>query len=179
MFEPQKAKFKNSMGTHLLKPIFYELDEAGRPNAQYTLKTYDSTFEGVFYPSLRRLYVELEDPTEYLFAQTYLDGWDHWKKLSSASFFQDHLREWREELDVRLRAKALVRIRKRAEESSKDGLSADKILLQGGWKLPEEKSTVGRPTKEKIKEEADKLFKERTIYDEDFDRIIGSPAGVQ
>ena len=172
MFEPIKSKFKNSMGVHLLKPIFYELDEAGRPNAQYTLKTYDSTFEGVFYPSLRRLYVNLEDPTEYLFAETYLDGWDHWKKLSSASFFKEYLSEMREELDVRLRAKALVRIRARAEGNSKDGLSADKILLQGGWKTPEEKSSVGRPTKEKIKEEADKLFKERTVFDEDFERIM-------
>lgn len=171
-FEPDKKKFKNNSGTHLLKPIFYELDEIGRPNAQYSLKTYDSEFEGRLYPSLRRLYVELEDPTEYLFAETYLDGWDHWKKLSSASFFQDYLRDWREELDVRLRAKALVRIRKRAEESSKDGLSADKILLSGGWKTEENK--VGRPTKEKIKQEAERLSKERTVFDEDFERIMGS-----
>lgn len=171
MFTPQKERFKNSMGVHLLKPIFYELDEAGRPNAQYTIKTYDSIFEGVTYPSLRRLYVELEDPTEYLFAETYLDGWDHWKKLSSASFFQSYLQEWREELDVRLKAKALVRIRKRAEESSRDGLAADKILLTGGWKSPE-KDKVGRPTKQKIQEEADRLVKEQTVFDEDFARIM-------
>lgn len=171
MFEPRKEKFKNASGTHLLKPIFYELDDPGRPNAQYSLKPYDSTFEGILYPSLRRLYIEFEDPTEYLFAETYLDGWTHWKKLSSASFFQEYLREWREELDVRLRAKALVRIRKRAEESSKDGLQADKLLLSGGWKS--EESKVGRPTKEKISQEAEKLMKERTIFDEDHERIFG------
>lgn len=175
MFSPIKSKFKNSSGTHLLKPIFYELDEQGRPNAQYSLKTYDSEFEGVIYPSLRKLYVELEDPTEYLFAETYLDGWDHWKKLSSASFFQEYLTEWREELDVRLRAKALVRIRRRAEESTKDGLQADKVLLQGGWKT--EKEPVGRPTKEKIKQEAEKLVHERTIFDDDFERIMGTVGG--
>lgn len=176
-FSPDKKKFKNNSGTHLLKPIFYELDEQGRPNAQYSLKPHDSTFEGVVYPSLRRLYVELEDPTEYLFAETYLDGWSHWKKLSAASFFQEYLTEMREELDVRLRAKALVRIRRRAEESSKDGLSADKILLSGGWKAGESK--VGRPTKEKIKQEAERLTKERTVFDEDFDRIMGSSGVFQ
>lgn len=172
-FTPNYSRFKNASGTHLLKPIFYELDEAGRPNAQYTLKPYDSTFEGTLYPSLRKLYVELEDPTEYLFAQTYLDGWDHWKKLSSASFFQEYIKEWREELEVRLRAKALVRIKRRAEENSKDGLSADKILLSGGWKPNEEKASVGRPTKEKIKAAAEQLFQEKTVYDEDHERIFG------
>lgn len=170
---PIKSKFKNSQGVHLLKTIFYELDDSGRPNAQYTLKPYDSEFGGVLYPSLRRLYVELEDPTEYLFAETYLDGWTHWKKVSSASFFQEYLKDWREELEIRLRAKALVRIKGRAEQvGSKDGLAADKILLSGGWR-PNDKSDVGRPTKEKIQEEADKLFKERTIFDEDHERIFG------
>lgn len=171
-FSPDKSKFKNSSGTHLLKPIFYELDEQGRPNAQFSLKPHDSTFEGVVYPSLRRLYVELEDPTEYLFSETYLDGWTHWKKLSSASFFQEHLTEWREELDIRLRAKSLVRIKARAEGNQKDSLTADKILLSGGWKT--EESKVGRPTKEKIQNEAEKLIRERTVFDEDYDRILGS-----
>lgn len=168
-----KRKFKNSSGTHLLKTIFYELDEQGRPNAQYTLKPYDSEFEGVEYPSLRKLFVELEDPTEYIFAETYLDGWTHWKKLSSASFFKEHLAEWREELDVRLRAKALVRIKQRAEANTKDSLQADKLLLSGGWK-PSEDNKVGRPTKEKIQIEANKLFQERTVFDEDYERILGT-----
>lgn len=174
MFEPDKRKFKNNSGAHLLKPIFYELDFEGRPNAQYTLKTYDSEFEGKLYPSLRRLYVELEDPTEYLFSCTYLDGWDHWKKLSQASFFQPYLAEWREELEIRLKAKALVRIKSTAESRTKDSLAADKILLSGGWKESEKKSGAGRPTKEKIQEEANKLFKEQSVFDEDYNRIMGS-----
>lgn len=178
MFSPDRSKFKNASGTHLLKPIFYELDDAGRPNAQYSLKTYDASFEGVLYPSLRRLYVELEDPTEYLFAETYLDGWDHWKKLSSASFFQDYLKEWREELEIRLKAKALLRIKLKAEGNSKDALSADKILLSGGWK-PSEGNSVGRPTKEKIKAEADKLFQEKTVFDEDHERLFGGMSEVR
>lgn len=174
MFVPDRTKFKNASGTHFLKPIFYELDEVSRPNAQYSLKSYDHTVRGKVYPSLRRLFVETEDPTEFLFAEAYLDGWDHWKKLSTASFFQEYVQDWREELEVRLRAKALLRIRVRAEsEGAKDGLAADKILLSGGWK-PVERSSVGRPTKEKIKQEADKLFQERSVFDEDYERIINS-----
>lgn len=167
-------RFKNSFGVHLLKPIFYELDETDRPNAIYTLKDYDSEFEGKLYPSLRRLYVEAEDPTEYNFSCQYLDGWTHWKKLSSASFFKEYLGEWREELEVRLRAKGLVGIRQVASVPGKEAFQAQKYLAQAGWKLPDEKSSVGRPTKEKVAQEAEKLFKQRTEFDDDFDRIINN-----
>jgi hypothetical protein len=60
----------------------------------------------------------------------------------------------------------------RATGTGKDAQSADRILLSGGWKTPTEKSNVGRPTKEKIKEEADRLFKEQSVFDEDFERIM-------
>ncbi len=164
-------KFKNEIGAHILKPIFFEHDNSDHIYSVFTLKDQDHTWKGVVYPSLRKLYVEMEDPTEYEFALQYLDGWIHWKKLSGASFFQEHLKEWREELEVRMRAKALNRMKVRAVSDSKDSFAADKILLAGGWKTPEEKSAVGRPTKDKIKQEAEKLFQERTEFDEDYDRL--------
>lgn len=167
-------RFKSAIGQHLLKPIFFELDESGRPNAVYSLKDYDCTFEGVFYPSLRKLYVEAEDPTEYNFASQYLDGWVHWKKLSNASFFLSTLAEWREELEVRLRAKGVAALRQTASVPGKEAFQAQKYLAQAGWKLPEEKTAVGRPTKERVLYEADKLFKEKTDYDLDHERIFNN-----
>lgn len=164
-------KFKNAIGAHLLKPIFFEYDNSDHLYSVYTLKDYDHTVDGVTYPSLRKLYVEMEDPTEYEFAVKHLDGWVHWKKLTESSFFQSYLKEWREELEVRMRAKALNRIKARAVEDGKDSFAADKILLAGGWKASEEKSKVGRPTKDKIKEEANKLFMESNEFDEDFKRL--------
>lgn len=171
--ERSSNRFKNAVGAHLLKPIFFELDDAEHSQSIYTLKEYDHEYNGRSYPSLRKLYVEAEDPTEYLFATEYLDGWVHWKKLSTAVFFQPYLKEWREELEVRLRAKALARMKVRAAGNEKDSLQADKILLSAGWKTPEEKTQVGRPSKAKIQEEADKLFKEKSVFDEDFERILG------
>jgi hypothetical protein len=165
-------KFKNGSGAHLLKPIFYELDNAEKTFAVYTLKDYDHTVDGVTYPSLRRLYVELADPTEYTFALTYLDGWSHWKKLCEANWFKEHLREWREELEVKLRAAALLKIRETAAADKKESFQAQKFIVQGGWKSPEEKEKVGRPSQAKIVEEAEKLFKERSVHDEDFDRLF-------
>lgn len=165
-------KFKNAVGAHLLKPIFYEYDNSEHLQSVYTLKEYDHEVNGVIYPSLRRLYVEAEDPTEYEFATQYLDGWVHWKKLANSSFFQPYLKEWREELEVRLRAKALNRIKTRALSGDKDSHQADKILLSGGWKTEEEKNR-GRPSKNKIQEEANKLFTQRTEFDDDHERIFG------
>lgn len=166
-------KFKNGSGAHLLKPIFYELDNAEKTFAVYTLKDYDHEAGGVLYPSLRRLYVDLADPTEYSFACTYLDGWSHWKKLCEANWFKEHLREWREELEVKLRAAALLKIRETAAADKKESFQAQKFIVQGGWKTPEDKEKVGRPSKEKIKDEAEKLFLSSTEHDEDFERILG------
>lgn len=166
-------KFKNGSGAHLLKPIFYELDTPEKEVAIYTLKDYDHTVDGVTYPSLRRLYVEMADPTEYSFACTYLDGWSHWKKLCKAPFFKEHLSDWREELEVKLRAAALLKIRETAAADKKESFQAQKFIVQGGWKTPEDKEKVGRPSKEKIKDEAEKLFLSRSEHDEDFERILG------
>lgn len=173
-FAPDFSKFRNSSGVYVVKAMFFEYDDTERKLAQYTLKSQDHTYEGKTYPSLKKLYLSLEDPTEYEFSQIYLDGWDHWKKLTKAGFFQEHLKEWREELEVRLRSKALHRIKVRAADNGKDSMVADKILLSGGWKTPDEKERVGRPSKQKIKEEADKLFEEQSILDGDFNRIMGN-----
>ena len=166
-------RFKNSSGQHLTKQLFFENDDSEKSLCIYTLKDYDHTSGGRTFPSLRKLYVEMEDPTEYLFAETYLDGWAHWVKIKNGQFFQEYYKEWVLELETRLKAKALLRIRKLAEEGGKDSLSADKILLQGGWKEKEEaKQKVGRPTKEAIKKEADLLFKSQSEFEDDFNRII-------
>lgn len=169
-----KTKFKNSSGTHILKQIFFEFSDAEHQYSVYTLKDYDHEYNGVTYPSLRRLYVECEDPTEYQFATEHLDSWAHWKKLIASNFFKPYLKEWREELEVRLRAKALARIKTRAASNDKDSMQADKILLSGGWKTPEEKTGAGRPSKDKIKQEAEKLFQEQSVHDEDYERIFGT-----
>ena len=169
-----KTKFKNSSGTHILKQIFFEFSDAEHQYSVYTLKDYDHEYNGVTYPSLRRLYVECEDPTEYQFATEHLDSWAHWKKLIASNFFKPYLKEWREELEVRLRAKALARIKTRAASNGKDAQQADKILLSGGWKTPEEKTGAGRPSKDKIKQEAEKLFQEQSVHDEDYERIFGT-----
>lgn len=72
-FKPDKTKMKDTQGRPLTQSLFLE------PNynvdyAYYTMDDDDKNFKGKVYPSLKRLYLEMEDPTEYEFATTYLLG---------------------------------------------------------------------------------------------------------
>jgi hypothetical protein len=165
-------KFKNSAGHYITKALFYENELSDKIYSVYSLKDKDHVVGEKVYPSLKRLFVEEEDLTEYSFATKYLDGWMHWKKICEQDWFKDHLLEWREELEVRVKSKTLARVMTKAKSSGKDSLTADRILLD--FNKDKKKSSVGRPTKEKIRQEADLLFAARAEHDEDFERILGS-----
>jgi len=159
-------QWKTSNGQHYLKALFYEEAlEPGRDYVVYTLKLYDH--EG--YPSIHRLYVETNDPTEYEFAKKYFDGWAHWKKIKQCTWFKPYYDAMKEELEVSIRSRALKKLRQH-ENSEKAGVQVNKYLLDGGWIEKDDKR--GRPSKETIKREADKLFKDQEIIDEDYGRIL-------
>lgn len=164
-------RFKNNTGQHYLRPLFYEYDLASEKSiAIYTLKDNDYTINGVTYPSLRRLYVNTGDLSEYRFAVSCLDGWSHWKKIRNANWFQPYYQDWREELEVSVMSQALLAVRLKADNpEDKDNLSAARFLLSGQW-VPKEK--VGPRTKDKIKQEAEKLFLKSNDIDEDYDRVM-------
>lgn len=160
------AKFKNPSGAFYLKQIFFETaTDSDRPHVLYTLKDEDHTFKGVTYPSLRRLYLEEGDETEYLVATKYFGGWPHWRRLLSCTWFVDYLSEYREELSIR---QAFENVRALREKAKTGDYQSNKFLLEGSWKGREK---VGRPSKAKIKEEANKLFKNSEEITDDLDRI--------
>lgn len=133
-----KSKFKDSMGRPLTQSLFLE------PNynefAYYTLSGEDKTYQGKVYPSLKRLYLECMDPTEYEFATTYLIDWPHWKRLCSNAIIMRHIEEWREELDLKIRSESV----RMMQDLSEDNAQAAKWLAERGW----DKKGAGRPKKE-------------------------------
>ena len=113
----------------------------------------------------------MEDSSEYLFAQTYFDNYSHWKKLCACQWFKPYLDDMREELDLKLRARALNNLRDIAEDkANKSNYLANKFIIDNG--LAPKRDNRGRPSKEKIKQEADKLFKNSEEVDEDYNRIL-------
>lgn len=129
----------------------------------YTLKEQDEVIDGVTYPSLYRLYLEANDPYEREFANKYIpNGYTGWLKLTNANFFKEHIEKWRRELDVIIKAKALLRIREVAEVSEgPSGYQANKFLLEGSWNVllkeeeeaPQVKTKRGRPASKTNKNE--------------------------
>lgn len=165
-----KSKFKNANNVHHLKALFIETAiMSERDKVLYTLKSEDHEL----YPSIRRLYLECNDPSEYSFASKYLDNWSHFKKLSVCTWFKPILEELREELEMKVRSEALLEIRTvSSDNENKNHFAANRFLLAGGWSPKTDKR--GRPSQESIRKEADKLFLAREDIDEDFTRLVST-----
>jgi len=141
---PDKSLFTDIGGRYKTQSLFLEI--AYNPEAVYTLKEQDHTWEGKLYPSLKRLYVEREDPTEYEFATEYLANWRHWQKLLENKVLRRHIDEWRDELEWRLRSKAA---RQMLREAEKGNYQASKWFMDRGWM----NRPAGRPSKAEIEKE--------------------------
>lgn len=163
------SQFKNSSGVHYLKALFFETarDEDNK-YALYTLKPFDHTVGDRVFLSISKAYIELNDPTEYLLANKYFDGWLHWKKIRECNWFKPVYNEMKEELEVKIRSNALNQLRLSAKDP-KNAVQVNKYLLDKGWVEKDDKR--GRPNKETIKREADKLFKEHEDILDDYGRI--------
>ena len=168
MSTSEQSRFKNQMGVRYLQGLFYETVNADKSTVLYTLKDADH----MGFPSLYRLYIEAEDPTEYKFATAHLDGWDHWDILSSCSWMQPYVTRWRRELDIRLRSRALAEIQAvAAAREHNSHFTANKYLLEATWK-PAGERKVGRTTKDAIRAEATRLRSAEREIEDDAKRIL-------
>lgn len=135
-----KEKLLDTMGRPLTQSLFLEVGYSDY--AVYTLKEVDYTYKGKIYPSLKKLYLKEEDPTEYVFAEKHLLGWQHWKRLCENKVIAKHIEEWREELELKIRSQA-VRDMMNLCATESGNYSAAKFLADRGW----EKRAAGRPSK--------------------------------
>lgn len=164
-------KFRNSMNTRLTKGLFYELSEDHTQDV-YTLKDQDHLVGEKLYPSLYRLYMEAEDLLEYNFANTHLDGWEHWTMITGATWFKPYLDRWRKELELKVRSDALQRLREDALSNSKSAQLSNRFLLERGWDLEVGKGR-GRPSKAEIKQAAKEAAEQKTTFEADYNRLVG------
>lgn len=135
----------NEGGQLLTQSLFLEFGY-DTDKAVYTLKEVDHEFNGKVYPSIKRLYLEMEDPTEYQFAETYFVGWRHWMRICDNKFLRKYVDEWREELEYKLRAKAVKNMLKSAADGN---YQACKWLADRGWHT----RPAGRPSKAEVEHE--------------------------
>lgn len=159
-----KNRLIDSTGRPLTQSLFLEIGYTDF--AVFTLKDQDFDYNGKQLPSLKRLYLEFEDPTEYEFANTYLLGWRHWKRMNENKILKKHFEEWREELEYRMRSKG---VRSLLKSATNGNFQAAKFFVDRGW----DKRQAGRPSKAELEKE--KAFQERVSeeYGGDVVRLFG------
>lgn len=134
----------DSMGKMRTQSLFLELGY--NDEACFTLKEEDHFYEGKTYPSLKRLYLEAADPTEYKFATEHLLGWKHWQRMCENKAIRKYVDEWREELEVKLRCQAIGDAINLAKAGQ---FQAAKWVADRGWAT----RAAGRPSKAEIEHE--------------------------
>lgn len=156
-----KSKFKDSNGRYLVQGVFLE-DRYDPEMATYTFAGEDKDYKGKIFPSLKRLYLEEGDPTEYLFATKYLYDWNHWKRMCNNAVCKKHIEEWRSELELSLMADGIQSI---IQAATSDGhFQASKYLADRGWDV----KGRGRPSKEELEGELKKRAEEAGKFEDDF-----------
>lgn len=137
-----KSKFLDTGGRPLTQAMFLEINYDTQYSI-YTLKDFDFEYEGKVYPSLKRLYLEMEDPVEYDFVTKHLLNWKQWQRLGNNKVLKPYIAEWREELELKLRSRA-VRDMQNMCSSENGNFQATKFLADRGW----DKRAAGRPSKQ-------------------------------
>lgn len=138
----ENNRFKDNVGKWFTQSLFLETKYGANSDVCapiFTLK--DNDYKGLI--SLKRVYLELRDPTEYRIATEWLGGWQHWKALCSSVWFMKNLTVWREELEVKMKAENLKKMYEIAQSSGAVAKDAAKFFINREWEVKR-----GRPSKE-------------------------------
>lgn len=148
---PKRDQLVDSVGRFRTQSLFRETSYQVKDHDPiYTLKEVDP--QGKL-PSLWKIYVELNDPTEYEFAKLCFGSWRHFRHLCTLRWFSDYINQYRDELQVKLQCEGIQRLKGHAQE--KGGTPAAKYLAEAGWKGT--KGKRGRPSTEEILGEKKRL----------------------
>jgi 5-methylcytosine-specific restriction endonuclease McrA len=142
---------KDKMGRFRTRSLFKEMWKAN-PNLEepplFSLKLEDDK-DGLI--SLKRIYLETCDPTEYRFAVGLFKDPRHWQRLCVLDWFSPFVERWRWELRAKLRAQAVDNLIKLSEDNLQaiKALATEEYVYQTYLQEAQPKKRVGRPNKEK------------------------------
>lgn len=162
----ERDKFRGFGSKWLTQGLFFEYGIPPYERVLYTTQTWDKEYKGKTYPSLHKLYVEMEDVAEFEFANTYFECYEHWLRIKALPFFKEHYAAMVNELNAKLRSKALHAMLTQL----KDGTASQATLKY----LADEdynRKSAGRPSREQIDTEVKHQATLHTIYSNDLDRI--------
>jgi hypothetical protein len=149
-YQKYREQAKDTEGRSRTMSLFWETRREGYAPL-FTIKDRIHVVDGVSYPSLKLIYMEYSHIPgyEYEFAQDVFGSWDHWQRLTKDSSLRNVFKEWREELDIKLRAEAIKGLIQASKEADAKGVAAARYLADKGYAS----STRGRPSKEEVERE--------------------------
>ena len=163
-YPKHKELLKDSRNRYRTMSLFREF-YLSEVEPLWTLQDEDP--QGVL-PSLKKLYMDIADPTEYEFALQAFGSWKHWLKIKNSKAIKVLLEDWPIELEVKLRSEGIKGVIKEAE-SGKSKFNAAKFLANADWKSTTSKR--GRPSKEEVDRERKIAAKLNSEFSQDAERI--------
>jgi len=132
------------------KTWFYETTLPDNRNdlTLYSLKKKDHKVSGSIYRSLHKIYIEMEDPTEYEFAMSVFGDFSVWENLCNLSWFKHHHQQMQKELVLKLKARTIRGMINDLGEG-KASYNAQKYLADAGY-LDDRQKKRGRPSKDEL-----------------------------
>lgn len=165
MIPSHEGQLRDKMNRFRTQSLFREFYLADQPDPLWTLRAVDT--KGTL-PSLRALYMEIADPTEYIFAMGAFGSWQQWLKIKASKAIEPWIEDWPIELEVKLRSLGIQSVMAEAK-SGKSKFPAAKALAEGFWN--KESSKRGRPSKEEVARERKIAAKLDEEFTADAERI--------
>lgn len=164
----EKHSMRDVMNNYLTVSLFWEKRNAAIEEKYpplFTIKDKEHVVKGVEYVSLKRIYMSYDHVPgmEYEFAMDIFGDWLQWKEIADKSAIRDVVQEWRDEVDVRIKANAMRNLL----QLSKDNLAASRAILAGEHKERQR----GRPSKAEVEREKKIAAGVRDNLDADMERL--------
>ena len=172
-----KPPYKHSRNGWYTAPLFREqwgTVPDDKKNIWPKFRLYGSVQNEEDLISCEDTFVEIGDPTGYMWAEKYLGTYDHFRYLmDKCSWFREAYSTWLDTLKTKLIAESIYKIREIATSESPQALVAAKYLAGIEWenKNKGDGSKRGRPSKEEVKGELKKQVKILEEEAQDMERI--------
>jgi hypothetical protein len=153
------------------KTWFYETTLPDNRNdlTLYSLKKRDHKVGVKTYLSLHKIYLSMEDPTEYEFAMAVFGDYSVWENLCNLSWFKRHHAQMQKELVLKLKARTVKNMINDLNEG-KASYNAQKYLADAGYLEGNEKKR-GRPSKDELDGALKEAARVEADTKDDADRI--------
>lgn len=161
---------RNATNQRYTKQLFYEM-WIGMPQEQRVMKppfTLYTSKEG--YINFGMEYISYGDLSGYTISKKYFDSYAHWTMLLKCPWFKTAKEEWDKEIEARLYAEGMRRIRETAGEEGPQALQAARFLATKAYR--EKGPARGRPSKHEVQGALAQEVEEAKALEEDYLRIV-------